>query len=867
MISAALYFFKDDLIKYAVGEVNKNLKAKVYVGKIDLSFWSSFPAVSIDFNSVFIPDAYPDSKMTDTLFYGDRLRLKFNLWDVWNEEYKVKALEMQAGKIYVKYNEKGEENFDILKPTKDSTDQKPFAIDLKYVHLENVRFAYINLKTEQTYVNHFDKLDLSGSFANDVFDMSANSLSYLHEAKSGNVKLLNNVPLNFNLTCSVNKLSNSVTFPKADVYLANIPLQFHGKIDTNKVDFQLVGTQLPFEDVINKMGAKEIQDVKQFKGKGLVNFDLTLKGDMNARKKPLLKCKIQVKNGALTEPNSGLQVNNVQLDMNYLSNGRANQDLLEINKLHFNTAQGAFDASLIVKTFDTPQIIGAAHGIIDLAVLHQIFPLYGIQNTSGNIIIDGKADLQMNASKGMDINSGQVAVELKNAMIQRTNDSRIFKNIQGEIDFTGTEAILTGIALKIQETDLNVNGVLKNLVGYARGVENLDGALSISSNQIIVDDLANTVVPTNAITTEERNWVLPNDISAHVLVNLKKVAYQGHVFSNISSDLIVANRILDFQQFEAQNAGSKVQGRVSVHENTPENYILKTTLNSSNIYFSKLFKEWQNFDQQVITGDNISGLMEAKLQMEAPFDGRLGIVKHLIKADVSIKIKNGRLTNVKTFKEIIQDLKTSKAKLLLSKQSIAQLESKLNDISFQTLENTFTIRDGVLQFPKMEIKSTALNVFVAGVHSFDNQIDYRFDFKFRDLKEQGDSEFGTIEDDGTGMRIFMRMSGDLDNPLIEWDKEAKKEQALQNREDALNEAKSIFKSEFGIGKRDTSIHNYNPKVKQREEIILEYDTKEENPKETPKQKENKLLKSVKEKTNKWKEAQKKESENEFEIGD
>jgi hypothetical protein len=863
LISGAIYFFKDDLINYAVGESNKYLKAKVYVGKIDIAFWSSFPAISVDFDKVFIPDTYETSQITDTMFYGEKIRLKFNRWDVWNKNYKVKALEIKTGNVYLKYNLEGNSNFEIFKNSKDTAQSEPLHLALKKVSLENVRFKYTDVKNEQKYENHFDKLSLTGIFADEIFELTAESNSFLHTAMSGDVRLVKNVPLSFDLKCTVNKTSKSITFPQANVLIAKIPLQFEGTIDTNKIDFHLRGKQLPFYDVINKISLKETEDVKKFEGKGALDFDLTLKGKTQGKNKPALNCAIEVKNGSLLDPGSGLRMNDVQLAVKYVSNGNSSNDNLEVKKLHFQSLKGSFDARFNVKSFDAPEINGEAKGFLDLAIIHKIFPLVDVLQTSGIINIDGKADLKMNSAKGMNIRSGEVSVALQNVLLQRINDSRIFENIYGSVDFAESEALLKNIKLRTKQTDLLINGELRNLIGYAKNVEDLKGELTIKSNTINVENITNNLG--KPIDENERNWSLPDNIQVSILVNLQKLIYQGHLFSEIQSDLLIQKRSLDFQQFEASNAGSKVNGRVSILENTPENFILKTNLASPNIGFKSLFHEWNNFDQQVITENNISGMMEAKLTLEAPFDGRIGVLKHLMKADVSIKIKKGRLSNVSTFQEIIQNVKTSKAKVLLSSKSIKSLETKLNDINFETLENSFTIRDGVLQFPKMEIKSSAIDVFVAGVHSFDNKIDYRFDFRFRDLQHKNDSEFGTVEDDGTGMRVFMRMHGDLNNPIIEWDKEAKKEEAKQNRQDALNDAKSIFKSEFGIGKKDSTIREYQQKVRVREDIILEYDTKENSPEETPKEKENKLLKKVKDKTDKWKQIKKKEEENAFEI--
>ena len=115
LISGFLYFFKDEICGYAVSEVNKHLKAKVSVSDVDLTFWGSFPSLSVDFNHVFIQDAYVHANVKDTLLYSDRIRMKFNPMDIWEENYKVHSIEISPGALHLKINRNGEVNYDILK--------------------------------------------------------------------------------------------------------------------------------------------------------------------------------------------------------------------------------------------------------------------------------------------------------------------------------------------------------------------------------------------------------------------------------------------------------------------------------------------------------------------------------------------------------------------------------------------------------------------------------------------------------------------------------------------------------------------------------------------------------------------------------
>ena len=256
---------------------------------------------------------------------------------------------------------------------------------------------------------------------------------------------------------------------------------------------------------------------------------------------------------------------------------------------------------------------------------------------------------------------------------------------------------------------------------------------------------------------------------------------------------------------------------------------------------------------------------EANLTFYAPFDLRSGIIMKSIDSRLDLKVYNGHLKNVDSFDAIIESMRTNTGKLLIGKKNIDQLEKKLKDISFETLENSIIIRNGGLEIPKMHIASSALDMDLAGTHDFDNNIDYRFGFRFRDLLiQERDVAFGEVVDDETSIRIFMRMYGTLDKPLIEWDKTAKKEQGKQNREQAVSDSKGILKAEFGLFKGDTTVKNYVPKEVPKESLKIKFGpaTQEEFEEEKKQKKDSKMKKTLKN----WKEEQEKSGGDQFSVG-
>jgi len=395
----------------------------------------------------------------------------------------------------------------------------------------------------------------------------------------------------------------------------------------------------------------------------------------------------------------------------------------------------------------------------------------------------------------------------------------VFTIPSGELVLRNQQAGFKRVFIKIANSDIVIDGTVNNIANYFKQTGKLNVDASIESSQLNLADLSTT-------STEEkiRSWLLPSAIDGQLTLGLKTVNYGGHVYSDIKTRMKFGQKTLRFPAITAKNAGSDISGSLIIEETYPMLLSVTTQLNSPNIYFDKLFKEWNNFDQSTITSDNVQGMASVQLQFSGPFNLFTGEdLKEQFNSKINIQIKNGALVNVSTFKEITESIRSSSAKLVISKNSINAFEKELLNLRFETFENEITITNGILTIPKMEIKSNALDVRLSGTHSFANQIDYSFDFRFRELKNiKNSSEFGDIVDDGSGFRVYLRMYGDFFNPNFAWDKDAKKVDKQKKLEEAKDDFRSVLKKGLGINKKDTTIRDLSGEKKREDELIMEF---------------------------------------------
>jgi hypothetical protein len=867
-ISSGLYFFKDEICGAIVDEINTNLKAKVSVSKVDLAFWGSFPNLSVDFKDVFIQDSYTKSTKKDTLLFTDRIRLKFNPLDIWNEKYDVKEIDINPGTLQLKINGKGEPNYDIVKTT-SSTKKSNFKLKMKNVSFSSLRFSFQNKLSEQSYATFIKDLSLNGDFSDTEFTLNSTSHLLLHHARSGKIDLLSKIPIHFSIKIFVDKLKNTFEIPKATLFVANLPFDLKGKVTSTDLNFRIRSKNISLADAVNHIAHSSLQEVRKYRGKGIVQFDARIVGKTEATEAPETTCSFAIKDGSLTEPSIGLRIKNVQLEGHYSNKGGIEKEFLNLRNFSFQTAGGPFSGNLRINRFSAPIYKGKAKGHIDLSIAHRLLKVPGIEQLNGHARVNAQYHIESNENQRVDgghtLHQCDGEISLKNVSLKRNEDKRRFHAVNGQIYLRGDELGMEDVSLKVDQSDIQMKGVFQNIVSFFQNNGKLDALVEVSSSYLDIQDLA-TETKSEEI-RDGKHWIMPVNLSGTVTLNAQEIKYEKHLFKRFKGTLQIAEHALHFSDVTVNNAKADIRGSVSIEEKSQEIFTITTQIASDNIEFKPLFKEWNNFEQDIISENNIDGKVHVTLDFTAPFDLKNGVRKQQIRSIIHLKIMEGRLKEVPTFKAITESLKTSSAKYVLGKTNLHDFENKLRDLTFETLENTLIIRNGQLEIPSMMILSSALDMELVGTHGFDDKIDYRFAFRYREVKTQKkQDEFGTIIDDGTGIKIYIRMSGTSDNPTIEWDKEAKKEQAKENREAAKQDVKSILKTEFGLFQNDTSVKTYQQSKKAKEELKIEFGPakKEEAiPDLTKVKKDSKIGNTLK----KWKEEAEKAKKEEIRIGD
>lgn len=863
LISALLLIFKDDIKAYALEEANKYLNKRVHIGYIDVGIWKTFPDLTLSFDDVLVHSRFDTLQTMDTAVYAKKINLRFNVIDFFSSKYDVHRIDINHAKLYLKILEDGRVNYDFLKPS-DEDSNTPFEFNLKNINLSETDFSYVNESTQQFYTGYFNDLKLQGSFNEKQFVLDAKTNFKVKSIQSKSLTLIENQDAKCDILIQMDQINNVFEIKSADLSINKLPFLVKGKVSNDSLDFYIGAKNLNLAEVAKNFTLQELNVVDDINGKGRVNFELFIKGSNEKTAAPAINAKFDIVDGSLSD--NGFELSKINVVGSYSNGVLDRHEVLSLSTLKFHTLNEDFDGQLVITDFDKPRMKGRADGILDLKAIHRLFGPFSMQHLSGNIEMKGDFDVRLNQpkfnQKDITIYDLRASLKLNNITAQFFNDERKLSVKNGNITIRNQFAGITDLSLALNQSSLVLDGEFNHLADYFKGAGNLTVDANISSDALYLDDLSKT----NEQVKKTKTWLLPDNINGNIVLALKKVEYSGHAYTGINGKMSFGKHQLVFPIIEGVSAGTKVKGKLKITEERPMCLVVETTLNSDAVSFKPLFKEWNNFDQNVITSDNIRGQAAIHLDFKGPFDlYEEKIIKEAFDVRARVRISDGALINVQTFKEITNSLRGSGAKLLISKAKIDDFESKLLNLKFDSFENDFIIKDGVITIPKMTIHSNAIDLNLEGTHSFENDIDYSFDFRFREIKGSQNSQFGDVVDDGTGFRIFLKMFGTIDNPSFTWDKEAKKAVKEEQREQAKDDLKSALKTGFGINKKDTTITELKTDAPKEEKIIMDFGKGNDEDDLDPAQKKKKKN-ALQRKIDQWKkenEEEKPQSEFEF----
>jgi hypothetical protein len=262
-----------------------------------------------------------------------------------------------------------------------------------------------------------------------------------------------------------------------------------------------------------------------------------------------------------------------------------------------------------------------------------------------------------------------------------------------------------------------------------------------------------------------------------------------------------------------------------IMEENKQDISIKGTAVLKDIDVNRMMYEMNNFSQDEILDKHVKGKGNFSFDFSTLWNKKWECNFDKLVANFDVQINQGELKEYKPLESL--------AKYIELKE--------LQNIKFNALNCHLAISNRVIDISKTKINNSALNMEFYGTHDFENTINYHVKLLLSELiaKRPGknkklDDELLLTENDPENKRcVFINMKGNIDNPVITYDRKAMKEKIKEDIKNEKQNLKSILKEEFGFFKKDTSIKANKNEDKADQRFIIDNNTKQ-------KEKENKL---------------------------
>ena len=770
---AAIY--EDEIAALAVKQVNKHLKTQVQYSEVHLRIFKAFPLVSLQFEDVKMKEV--NTQEGEELLALGGFGLQFRMTDMLRKNYTVRKLLLEDGSVKLKWLKDGQTNFDVWKSDSTAADTATVNFALAGITLRRVILSVAHQPKQYSIQADVRKMQASYVQENGQQQLATKLHSFLQRVSVGGTTYT--IDKTFDLQTEIN-----IAAATADEHLIRIE---EGKVKLDKFVFDIAGEvntgkQLTYaiEVESNKMDVVRLMQVlpssmtgklKPMKPVGTCKVKAHVEQTAQ-HATTAIEAKVEYRKGKLTLPAAKpLLLSDILVDATFSTPDITNPNMAKLSLTTINAKweDSKIDGKAMLNGLAKSHITLSANTNLKVADVMNYIAFEDVTvhtgfltaNLTAEVSVDSLAALAaLPILKNADVH---INGELSNSEI-RTQNGAVYSNLTASVEVDNQQVKLQNGTANINGTELQYTASADNLVDFLVDDLPLNLALKASAKQIDLNQLLHSYTqpqPKQPATAKQQPTALPLRLSGRVSAG--ELTYDKLQLSDLVLPFGFADNVLHIDDLKLQAAGGSMSGNLLL-KNIAHQLHYTADVQAKNMNISDIFRSFDNFNGSVagLTSANIKGNLSTHLQIAGVYVDSFSTKGMTVQAEV--EVKKGELINYD----------------MLNKLSTFIAVDELRHIRFEDIKNTFTFADNTLSFPEMEIRSSAINLFLNGSHKMDGVMDYHLKVELSELlgkkarsAKKENAEFGEIADDGYGhTSLFVKIGGTTQKPRFSYDTKA-----------------------------------------------------------------------------------------------
>lgn len=828
LITGAAFFigtyYGDEIKTLVIDNLNKQLKTEVSIRAAEFSVWENFPQASVVFSDVVI---YAVNSKNDTLLAAKKLSAQFNLIDLYHENYKLTGLGIESGQCKMLTDSEGKPNY-IFWNESDSSTNTSFSIELEKVSISEMEFFYLDYSTNIALGFLIEDLGLKGNFTDAVFEMDLKSSLKHANIQVDETTVLSERNLLLKVNGNVDQNGEVLNFRQASVGIDDMTVGVSGQLFYGKessINVELSSKDTDLEKAIALLPYSLREKLKRFNIKGKAEFNGTITGAINSSVSPSYSFQFLIDNGLFKDKQSDLKFSNTSLKGSINNGAKKTVESTTLTLTDFKTQlkNSKLNGQLTIENFKQPFYDFTGNLGFELQEAIHFLQLKEISKPSGSMRAELKMKGRMSSIDEYTLKDWKKAsvegkVTLSGVGLKYEGHPQIVSSGNGVMSFNNNSINVEKLSVNIDRSQLEIEGKFNNLIGYLiNNQEALFVDAKLYSPRInLADFLASEEKAAKNETTYQLQ-ISPR-ITFYLDTKIDELQFNQFNLKTLGGNVVVKNSGIDARGITFNSQEGQFHGDLFIRE-VRDKLTIAAIADLQNIDIQKTFRSFNNFGQSTLQSDHISGIANATINFSSTWSKNLEVDLNSIAADITFNIDKGRLRNFKPLESL---------------SAFIELD-ELRDVTFQQLQNQILIKESKITIPRFNIFSSALNVSLAGTHTFENIIDYRVTLLLSEVLgrkakksksyREANSEFGYVEDDGLGKtKLFLKMTGSVDQPKIAYDTKELKTSLQDKFSKEKNTFKSIMKEEFGLFKKDSTVKELPPAKPKKSPFTIELDS-------------------------------------------
>jgi hypothetical protein len=813
------FLFKKQIVQFVKDTANKQLNAKVDFGDTDLGLFRSFPDFSLSVDNVSVANI--GEFEGDTLLSAKNLLIDLNLMSVIKgDKYEINSIAINQPRIHAIVLKDGKANWDIAKPSADTTAADtsaaaPFKMGLDNFEINDGYIVYDDASLVCRAVLDDLDYDLKGDFTQDNFliemlmEVERLTLNY------GGVGYFNNVKTRIKMDVDANMPAFRFTLKENEFSLNELTLGLDGFFampkDDMEMDLKFKANQTEFKNILSLVPGVYTKEFANVKTSGSLSLDGFAKGIYNEKQLPAFGCNLVIKDAMFQYPSLPKAATNIQVDLHVDNKtGQPDATVIDLNKFHLELGGNPVDAVMHVSTpVSDANINGQVLAKINLATMKDVVPVDKGDDLNGMITADVKMKGRMSSiEKGryeeFDA-KGQLSVldmNYKSASLSYpTQISKMYLN------FTPQFVELSQLDAKVGKSDFQMNGKIENFLQYALKDSLLKGAFALNSSLIDLNEFASsdstTAAPAANDTASAMSVVeVPGNLDVKLTANVAKMIYDNLNISNITGGVSVkdSKAALDHLKMEMKELDGTMMLSGIYNTQNVRKPTVDFDVDIANFDIPKTFAAFNSVQKLAPIAKYAKGHFSTKLRFATSLDEHMSPVLQTLDGGGKLQTKNVVVEGFEPLNKLADALK----------------QDKFKRMTFEDVNATYQFKDGRVEVEEMPIKMGNITAKVKGSTGFDQTIDYTWAMEIprAEFGSQANAAAGSILDQinkkagtdlkmGDKVKLKALFGGTVTKPTIKTDlfgsegsvKETAKEQVKEIVNQGVDMAKQKAREE------------------------------------------------------------------------